>query len=285
MRSRSKGSRPRSSAASAIAKPAPTCCSSKRRSGASEVERVAGHFKGVPLLYNMAASGKTPDLPADELARLGFKLAIYPNWIILAAIPAMQAMLRELKEKGSVADIRRRSPPSRSSPISRDCRKSRSSKNATGCRRISAPVCEPVEHLYTSIARRRQDVESIAARIWHTHCSNRGPPVSEVLQWQPPRVMDCICLDLRSFWPPRCFRALRRFCCPVDFYYTRSLKDSAQPCRSRCRFPASPARARLSERKALVDDRLDRAAREQVQQRLGTRPAGLRVVIERMHRK
>lgn len=74
--------------------------------GRAEVERVARHFQGVPLLYNMAASGKTPDLPADELGRLGFKLAIYPNWILLAAIPAMQALLRELKQKGSIADVR-----------------------------------------------------------------------------------------------------------------------------------------------------------------------------------
>lgn len=74
--------------------------------GRAEVERVAQHFKGVPLLYNMAASGKTPDLPADELGQLGFRLAIYPNWIILAAIPAMQALLRELKAKGSIADVR-----------------------------------------------------------------------------------------------------------------------------------------------------------------------------------
>ena len=74
--------------------------------GREEVERVARHFKGVPLLYNMAASGKTPDLHADELGRLGFKLAIYPNWIILAAIPAMQSMLRELKKSGSIASLR-----------------------------------------------------------------------------------------------------------------------------------------------------------------------------------
>ena len=74
--------------------------------GRVEVERVARHFKGVPLLYNMAASGKTPDLPADELGPLGFRLAIYPNWIILAAIPAMRALLRELKSKGSIADAR-----------------------------------------------------------------------------------------------------------------------------------------------------------------------------------
>ena len=74
--------------------------------GRAEVERVSKHFTGVPLLYNMAASGKTPDLPADELAKLGFRIAIYPNWVILAAIPAMQNMLAELKRTGSVAHMR-----------------------------------------------------------------------------------------------------------------------------------------------------------------------------------
>ncbi|MBM3358816.1 MAG: isocitrate lyase/PEP mutase family protein [Betaproteobacteria bacterium] len=74
--------------------------------GRPEVERVAAHFRGVPLLYNMAASGKTPDLPAEELARLGYRIAIYPNWVILAAIPAMQHLLRELKRTGSIAHLR-----------------------------------------------------------------------------------------------------------------------------------------------------------------------------------
>jgi len=74
--------------------------------GRGEVERVAHQFKGVPLLYNMASSGKTPDLAADELGRLGFRIAIYPNWIILAAIPAMQSMLAELKRTGSIAGLR-----------------------------------------------------------------------------------------------------------------------------------------------------------------------------------
>jgi 2,3-dimethylmalate lyase len=74
--------------------------------GVEQVKRVAQRFKGVPLLYNMAASGKTPDLPADELGRLGFKLAIYPNWMLLAAIPAMQGLLRELKRAGGIAAVR-----------------------------------------------------------------------------------------------------------------------------------------------------------------------------------
>jgi len=74
--------------------------------GRPQVEQIAARFKGVPLLYNMASSGKTPDLPADELGRLGFKLAIYPNWLLLAAIPAMQNLLRELKRTGSIAELR-----------------------------------------------------------------------------------------------------------------------------------------------------------------------------------
>ena len=74
--------------------------------GREQVERVAQAFPGIPLLYNMAASGKTPDLAADELGRLGFRLAIYPNWIILAAIPAMRALLRELKQAGGIAGVR-----------------------------------------------------------------------------------------------------------------------------------------------------------------------------------
>ena len=74
--------------------------------GRAEVDRVSKHFKGVPLLYNMASSGKTPDLPADELGKLGFRIAIYPNWVILAAIPARQNRLAELKRTGSVAHMR-----------------------------------------------------------------------------------------------------------------------------------------------------------------------------------
>jgi len=71
-----------------------------------DIERIARQFKGVPLLYNAAASGKTPDLPLEELGRLGFRLAIFPNWVILAAIPAMEKLLRELRRSGTVAHLR-----------------------------------------------------------------------------------------------------------------------------------------------------------------------------------
>lgn len=71
-----------------------------------QLDTIAARFRGVPLLYNMAASGKTPDLDNTAMARLGFRLAIFPNWLLLAAIPAMRRMLRELKSKGGVGDIR-----------------------------------------------------------------------------------------------------------------------------------------------------------------------------------
>ena len=74
--------------------------------GLEEVKRIANRFKDIPLLYNMSSSGKTPDLSVDELGRLGFKISLYPNWLLLAAIPAMQNILSELKRTGSIAHIR-----------------------------------------------------------------------------------------------------------------------------------------------------------------------------------
>ena len=57
------------------------------------------------LLYNMASSGKTPFLGKEEIERLGFKLIIYPNWIMLAAIRAANHVLSTLKETGSIASL------------------------------------------------------------------------------------------------------------------------------------------------------------------------------------
>ena len=56
----------------------------------------------MPTLYNMAMSGKTPFLSAEEIEGLGFKLAIYPNLMLMAAIPAATRALQGLKETGSI---------------------------------------------------------------------------------------------------------------------------------------------------------------------------------------
>lgn len=58
-----------------------------------------------PLLYNMASSGKTPFLSVQEMQDLGFSACIYPNFVMLAAIPAVQQMLRTLKETGEAKAV------------------------------------------------------------------------------------------------------------------------------------------------------------------------------------
>jgi 2-methylisocitrate lyase-like PEP mutase family enzyme len=53
----------------------------------------------------LATSGKTPFLGREEIERLGFKLIIYPNWVMLAAIRAADHVLATLKETGTIAGI------------------------------------------------------------------------------------------------------------------------------------------------------------------------------------
>jgi 2-methylisocitrate lyase-like PEP mutase family enzyme len=62
----------------------------------------------VPTLFNMASSGKTPFLSAQEIQKLGFKVVIYPNFMLLAAVTAARSVLRELKRTGSIADVAKR---------------------------------------------------------------------------------------------------------------------------------------------------------------------------------
>jgi 2-methylisocitrate lyase-like PEP mutase family enzyme len=58
-----------------------------------------------PALYNMGGSGKTPFLSPAEIAELGFRIVIYPNFIMRAQIRATQLVLRELKSAGSIASL------------------------------------------------------------------------------------------------------------------------------------------------------------------------------------
>jgi 2-methylisocitrate lyase-like PEP mutase family enzyme len=70
-----------------------------------QLPKIGARFKGVPLLYNMATSGKTPFLGKAEIERLGFKLIIYPNWLMLAAIKAASQVLETLKKEGTIAGL------------------------------------------------------------------------------------------------------------------------------------------------------------------------------------
>jgi 2-methylisocitrate lyase-like PEP mutase family enzyme len=66
-----------------------------------ELRRVAETFKGAVLLANMVEGGRTPYLSTDELAALGFKIAIFPVTALLAAAGAMQLCYQHLKERGT----------------------------------------------------------------------------------------------------------------------------------------------------------------------------------------
>jgi 2-methylisocitrate lyase-like PEP mutase family enzyme len=63
----------------------------------AEIERIAAEVSA-PLLINVVAGGLTPDVPADRLAELGFRLAIHPTTVIGASTLAMLGALAALKE-------------------------------------------------------------------------------------------------------------------------------------------------------------------------------------------
>jgi carboxyvinyl-carboxyphosphonate phosphorylmutase len=65
-----------------------------------EIRRVAREVKA-PLLANMVQAGRTPPMKTPELARLGFKIVIFPAVCMAAAVPAIERALAMLKEQGT----------------------------------------------------------------------------------------------------------------------------------------------------------------------------------------
>jgi len=73
----------------------------------SKMEHLAAIPKAFrkPALYNMASSGKTPFLGAEEIQKLGYKVVIYPNFALLSAITAISHTLSELKRTGTMSEV------------------------------------------------------------------------------------------------------------------------------------------------------------------------------------
>ena len=63
-----------------------------------EIVRVAREVKA-PLLANMVAGGRTPSVKFSDLERLGYKIVIYPAVCMMAAVQAIEAALRLLRER------------------------------------------------------------------------------------------------------------------------------------------------------------------------------------------
>ena len=70
----------------------------------AEMEKIGRTFD-LPLVANMVEGGRTPVLPAEELKRIGYGLAIYPSAAFLAAGAAFKSVYNTLKTTGSSAKL------------------------------------------------------------------------------------------------------------------------------------------------------------------------------------
>lgn len=69
-----------------------------------QMERVCREAPG-PLLANMAAKGKTPPIPADELKDIGYDLAIYPSDAFKAALQTAQDVYESVIDNRSQEEV------------------------------------------------------------------------------------------------------------------------------------------------------------------------------------
>lgn len=65
-----------------------------------ELRKIAETFRGATLLANMVEGGRTPYLSTDELAGMGFAVAIYPSVGFLAAGAALKSSYSHFKAAG-----------------------------------------------------------------------------------------------------------------------------------------------------------------------------------------
>ena len=70
------------------------------------LKRVADEIDA-PLVANMIEDGVTPNLPAAELLKLGYRIAVFPLSALYSATYAIQQVLTELKETGATKQTRK----------------------------------------------------------------------------------------------------------------------------------------------------------------------------------
>lgn len=69
-----------------------------------EIERIAREVRA-PLLINMFWGGKTPLVPPEQLAELGYRIMIVPSDLQRAAIHAMQRVAQVLRQQGNTLTL------------------------------------------------------------------------------------------------------------------------------------------------------------------------------------
>lgn len=71
----------------------------------SQMQAIAERFRGVPLVANMVAGGRTPIMKDQDLFRLGFQVVLHPVYLLGAALSGMEAAARELLAGGAESDV------------------------------------------------------------------------------------------------------------------------------------------------------------------------------------
>jgi methylisocitrate lyase len=71
-----------------------------------ELKKVADEIDA-PLVANMIEDGITPNLPAHELLKLGYRVAVFPLSALYSATYAMKQVLMELKKTGATQQTRK----------------------------------------------------------------------------------------------------------------------------------------------------------------------------------
>jgi 2,3-dimethylmalate lyase len=71
-----------------------------------ELKNVADEIDA-PLVANMIEDGVTPDLPASELLKLGYRVAVFPLSGLYSATYAMRKVFEELKKTGATKQTRK----------------------------------------------------------------------------------------------------------------------------------------------------------------------------------
>jgi len=71
-----------------------------------ELKRVANEIDA-PLVANMIEDGVTPTMPAQELLKLGYRIAVFPLSALYSATYAMREVLTELKKTGETKQTRK----------------------------------------------------------------------------------------------------------------------------------------------------------------------------------
>lgn len=71
-----------------------------------ELKKVADEIDA-PLVANMIEDGVTPNLPAHELLKLGYRIAVFPLSALYSATYAMREVLSELKKTGATRQTKK----------------------------------------------------------------------------------------------------------------------------------------------------------------------------------